>query len=75
MHRVVMHIGMNAFYASIAQHLESSLRGKSVAVVEGPEKRDGIILAKSRQVKEAGVKIGTAIWGARRLPEDNHSIT
>lgn len=30
--RVVMHIDMNAFYASVAQHLDPRLRGRAVAV-------------------------------------------
>ena len=64
--RHVMHIDMNAFYASVAQHLDPSLRGKAVAVAGDPEKRNGIILAKSRQAKEAGVKTGCAIWEAKR---------
>ena len=47
--RAILHIDMNAFYASVAQHLDPSLRGKPVVVAGDPEKRSGIILAKSRQ--------------------------
>lgn len=65
-----MHIDMNAFYASVAQHLEPSLRGKPVAVAGDPKKRNGIILAKSRQAKETGVKTGAAIWEAKRSCPD-----
>lgn len=64
--RVIMHIDMNAFYASVAQHLDPSLRGKAVAVAGDPKKRNGIILAKSREAKAAGVKTAEAIWQARR---------
>ena len=52
--RVIMHIDMNAFYASVAQHLDPSLRNKVVAVAGDPERRSGIILAKSREAKAAG---------------------
>lgn len=64
--RVIMHIDMNAFYASVAQHLDPSLRGKAVAVAGDPKKRNGIILAKSREAKAAGVKTAEAIWQARQ---------
>ncbi|NHM15283.1 DNA polymerase IV [Eggerthellaceae bacterium zg-887] len=64
--RVIMHIDMNAFYASVAQHLNPRLRGKAVAVAGDPERRSGIILAKSREAKAAGVKTAEAIWQAKR---------
>ena len=70
MRRTVMHIDMNAFYASVAQHLDPSLRGKPVAVARDPKKRNGIILAKSRPAKAAGVKTGCAIWEAKRVCPD-----
>ena len=58
--RIIMHIDMNAFYASVAQHLDPSLRGKAVAVAGDPKKRNGIILAKSREAKAVGVKTAEA---------------
>lgn len=68
--RVVMHIDMNAFYASVAQHLDPSLRNRPIAVAGDPKKRNGIILAKSRQAKAAGVKTGCAIWEAKKVCPD-----
>lgn len=65
-----MHIDMNAFYASVAQHLDPKLRERPVAVAGDPKKRNGIILAKSRQAKAAGVKTGLAIWEAKKLCPD-----
>lgn len=70
MKRTVLHIDMNAFYASVAQHLDPSLRGKPVVVAGDPKKRNGIVLAKSRPAKEAGVKTGCAIWEAKRACPD-----
>lgn len=68
--RVVMHIDMNAFYASVAQHLDPALRGRPVAVAGDPKRRNGIILAKSREAKVCGVKTAEAIWQARqKCPE------
>lgn len=78
--RIIYHIDMNAFYASVAQMMDPSLRGKPVAVAGDPEKRNGIILAKSRQAKEVGVKTAMAIWEAKRqcpsitiVPPDYHA--
>lgn len=68
--RVIMHIDMNAFYASVAQHLDPSLRNKAVAVAGDPERRSGIILAKSREAKAAGVKTAEAIWQAKQKCPD-----
>lgn len=68
--RAILHIDMNAFYASVAQHLDPSLRGKPVVVAGDPEKRSGIILAKSRQAKAAGVKTADAIWQAKQKCPD-----
>lgn len=68
--RAIMHIDMNAFYASVAQHLDTRLRHKAVAVAGDPEKRNGIILAKSREAKVRGVKTAEPIWQAKqKCPE------
>ena len=68
--RAIMHIDMNAFYASVAQHLDPEIRSKPVAVAGDPERRSGIILAKSREAKACGVKTAEAIWQARqKCPE------
>ena len=68
--RVIMHVDMNAFYASVAQHLDPGLRGKAVAVAGDPERRSGIILAKSREAKACGVKTAEAIWQAKQKCPD-----
>ncbi len=67
--RTIMHIGMNAFYASVAQHLDPSLRGRALRW-RGTPKRNGIILAKSKEAKAAGVKTAEAIWHACRKCRD-----
>lgn len=68
--RAIMHIDMNAFYASVAQHLDVRLRHRAIAVAGDPEKRNGIILAKSREAKARGVKTAEPIWQAKqKCPE------
>lgn len=68
--RSIFHIDMNAFYASVMQHLNPSLRNRPIAVAGDPKKRNGIILAKSIQAKQAGVKTGCAIWEAKKVCPD-----
>ncbi len=64
--RVIAHVDMNAFYASVEQHLHPELRGLAMAVAGDPKNRHGIILAKSREAKVCGVSTGEAIWEARQ---------
>ncbi len=68
--RVIAHVDMNAFYASVEQHRHPELRGLAMAVAGDPKNRHGIILAKSREAKACGVSTGEAIWEARqKCPE------
>lgn len=64
MKKVILHSDMNACYASIEQKLNPKLKGIPMAVAGNPKNRNGIILAKSQEAKEAGVKTGEALWQA-----------
>ena len=64
--RVIMHIDMNNFYASVECLLNPSLKNYAVAVAGDPNKRTGIILAKNYLAKVYGVKTGEAIWEAKQ---------
>ena len=64
--RVILHCDLNNFYASVETLLHPELKGKAVAVCGDPEKRHGIVLAKSEAAKAAGVKTAEAIWQAKR---------
>ena len=66
MRRSILHADMNSFYATVEQHRNPELRGLPVAVAGDPERRNGIILAKSREAKAFGVKTAEAIWQARQ---------
>lgn len=68
--RTVLHCDLNNFYASCEMAVNPELKGKPVAVSGNPEKRHGIILAKSDLAKKAGVKTGEAIWEARTKCRD-----
>lgn len=66
MSRIILHSDCNCFYASVECALNPALKGKTVAVSGNPEKRHGIILAKSEEAKKFGVKTGEAIWQAKK---------
>jgi len=69
MDRKILLSDLNSCYASIEISRRPELRGKPVAVCGSVEDRHGIILAKSEQAKEAGVKTGMARWQAiQRCP-------
>lgn len=66
--RVIMLVDMNAFYASVHQAMDPSLRGKPVIVAGDPDKRHGIILAKSYECKKyAKLATGMPLWEAKAL--------
>lgn len=64
--RVIMHVDMNNFYASVECLLNPSIKNYAVAVAGDPNKRTGIILAKNYLAKVYGVKTGEAIWEAKQ---------
>ncbi len=65
--RVIFHVDLNCFYASVEMVLNPALQGLPVAVCGAKEDRHGIVLAKSEPAKAAGVKTGMAIWEAKKL--------
>lgn len=63
--RVILHIDMNNFYASVECSLDPALRPYPVAVCGSEEERHGIVLAKNYQAKAYGVKTGESIREAK----------
>lgn len=62
--RIIMHLDMNAFFASVEQQANPELRGKPIAVI-GSSGRT-VITTASYEARAFGVKTGMATWEARR---------
>lgn len=59
-------IDMNAFFASVEQQDDPSLRGKPVGVIP-TQAETTCCIAASYEAKKFGIKTGTAVWEARKL--------
>ena len=70
MYRVILHVDLNNFYASVECLHRPELRDKPVAVGGDPTLRHGIILAKNYPAKSYGIKTGEVIWQARKKCPD-----
>ncbi|MBQ8749507.1 MAG: DNA polymerase IV [Clostridia bacterium] len=64
--RVILHIDLNNFYASVECLKNQHYRTVPMAVCGVVELRHGIVLAKNQMAKEKGVKTGEPIWQARQ---------
>lgn len=64
--RVVLHVDLNNFFASVECFDNPALRAYPVAVCGDPEKRHGIVLAKNEAAKRYGVTTGEAIPFAKQ---------
>lgn len=66
MPRVIFHIDMDSYFASVEQQANQCLRGKPI-VVSGKEGSRSVIVAASREAKKFGVKTAMLPSEARRL--------
>lgn len=65
MKRTIMHIDMNAFFASVEQQVNPALRGKPVAVIGSNERT--VVTTASYEARAYGVKTGMTKYDAQRL--------
>ena len=66
MARIIMHLDMDSYFASVEQQVNPALRGKPIGVTGRPTEKS-IIVAASREAKRSGLKSGMPVWEARRL--------
>lgn len=68
--RKIIHIDMDAFYASIEQRDNPEYRGKAIAVGGSPEGRGGVVATASYEARKFGVRSAMASKKAKQLCKD-----
>ncbi|MEK6590563.1 MAG: DNA polymerase IV [Nitrospinota bacterium] len=63
--RIIMHIDMNAFFASVEQRCNPKLRGKPIAVIGSAERT--VVTTASYEARKYGVKTGMNKYEAKKL--------
>lgn len=65
--RVILHVDMNSFYASVEQSYDPSLKELPLAIAGNPKHRRGIIVTCSYEARAKGVYTTMNVGEARRL--------
>jgi len=63
--RTVMHLDMDAYFASVEQQCNPALRGKPIAVIGSGART--VVTTASYEARKSGVKTGMTVFEVRRL--------
>lgn len=64
--RIIFHLDMNSFYASVEQAHNPTLKGKPIAVAGNPKERRGILVTCSYEARARGIYTTMSVWEAKR---------
>lgn len=64
--RIIFHIDMNSFYASVEQSHNPELKGKAIAIAGNPKERRGIIVTCSYEARAHGIYTTMQVHEAKR---------
>jgi len=68
--RIIFHVDMNSFYASVEQAHNPSLKGKPIAIAGNPKERRGILVTCSYEARALGIYTTMTVHEAlRKCPE------
>ncbi|MCJ7839382.1 DNA polymerase IV [Lederbergia sp. NSJ-179] len=65
--RVILHVDMNSFFASVEMAYDPSLKGKPLAIAGDEKQRRGIVVTCSYEARKFGVKTPMPLWEAKKL--------
>lgn len=65
--RIILHVDMNSFYASVEAAVDPGLKGKALAIAGDVKTRHGIVVTSSYEARAKGVKTTMTVGQARRL--------
>ncbi|MFJ5789141.1 DNA polymerase IV [Lysinibacillus sp. NPDC093197] len=68
--RIIFHVDMNSFYASVEQAHDPSLKGKPIAIAGNPKERRGILVTCSYEARALGVYTTMTVHEAKRKCPD-----
>lgn len=65
--RVILHVDMNSFFASVEIAQDPSLAGKPLAIAGNEKERRGIIITCTYEARKLGIYTTMQLWEAKRL--------
>lgn len=68
--RVILHVDMNSFFASVEVAQDPTLEGKPLAIAGNEKERRGIIITCTYEARKLGIYTTMQLWEAKRLCPD-----